>query len=272
MLSRHLLRDDAEMKTADVIEFIVLWLKDRCAEASRRGFVVGVSGGIDSAVTSTLCAKTGMPVRVLRMPIHQAAEQHSLGGAHIEWLTGNFENVESIEIDLSSVMNALAQALPSQVSGDEHTMANTRARLRMAALYAVASNEDMLVAGTGNKVEDFGVGFFTKYGDGGVDLSPVGDLLKSEVYEVGRELGIIQGIIDAVPTDGLWDDSRSDEQQIGATYDELEWAMAFEQSGEQQNGLDDRQKQVLEIYRSLHAANRHKMDPIPVAIIPVGLR
>jgi NAD+ synthase len=260
------------MKTADVIDFVVTWLGERCEKSSRRGFVVGVSGGIDSAVTSTLCAKTGMPVRVLRMPIHQAAEQHSLGGDHIEWLTNSFENVESIEIDLTSVMDALAHAVPSQVSGDEHTMANTRARLRMAALYAIASSEGMLVAGTGNRVEDFGVGFFTKYGDGGVDLSPIGDLLKSEVYEVGRELGIIQGILDAVPTDGLWDDSRSDEDQLGASYDEIEWAMAHEASGSQQEQLSDRQKQVLEIYRSLHKANRHKMDPIPVAKIPAGLR
>jgi NAD+ synthase len=260
------------MKTADVIDFIVTWLVERCQESSRKGFVVGVSGGIDSAVTSTLCAKTGMPVRILRMPIHQAADQHSLGGAHIEWLTGNFENVEPIEIDLTPVTDALAQALPARVGGDEHTMANTRARLRMATLYAVATKEEMLVAGTGNKVEDFGVGFFTKYGDGGVDISPIGDLLKSEVYEVGRELGIIQGILDAVPTDGLWDDSRSDEDQLGASYDEIEWAMAFEESGGDPDGLSDRQKRVLEIYRSMHEANRHKMDPVPVANIPAGLR
>ncbi|MGB9498542.1 MAG: NAD(+) synthase, partial [Dissulfuribacterales bacterium] len=251
-------------------EYIVSWLKAYCDNAGMNGFIVGVSGGIDSAVTSTLCAKTGKPVMVLNLPIYQAVKQISLAQLHMKWLEKHFPTIQSINIDLTQAFSSLKRIFPSDI-GDELTMANTRARLRMLTLYAFSGHHGLLVAGTGNKVEDFGVGFFTKYGDGGVDLSPIADLVKSEVYEIGWELGIIEGILNAKPTDGLWEDDRSDEDQIGASYDELEWAMGFDEQAEDESRLEQRQKDVLLIYRKFHQANRHKMDPIPVAIIPDAL-
>ncbi|MBC2714535.1 MAG: NAD(+) synthase [Desulfobacteraceae bacterium] len=258
------------MQTDKVIDYIVNWLKDYCDQAGMNGFVVGVSGGIDSAVTSTLCAKTGKAVIVLNMHIYQNATHVDLARQHITWLESQFSIVNGKSIDLTGSFQSLEKTLPSEIQ-DELTMANTRARLRMMTLYAFAGHYKMLVAGTGNKVEDFGVGFFTKYGDGGVDLLPIADLMKSEVYEVARYLGVIDGIIEAKPTDGLWDDSRSDEDQIGASYGELEWAMRVEETSGDGN-LSDRQKEVLAIYRSFNKANRHKMAPLPVAVIPVELK
>ena len=261
------------MQTGKVIDYIVHWLIERCEEAGLNGFVVGASGGIDSAVTSTLCAKTGKQVLVLNMPIHQAPEQTSLSQRHIDWLAERFPGTQGRSVDLSSAFQALAATLPEDIQ-DNLTMANARSRLRMVTLYAFANHHRLLVAGTGNKVEDFGVGFYTKYGDGGVDLAPIADLMKSEVYALGRELGIIEPILRALPTDGLWQDNRSDEDQLGASYDELEWAMRFENGETEQTekGLSPRQKEVLAIYRRLHTANRHKMEPIPVAKIPEQLR
>ena len=259
------------MQTSKIIDHIVQWLDSYLKNSNLNGFVVGVSGGIDSAVTSTLCAKTGSPVILLNMPIHQAAHQISLSEKHIHRLEKTFNNVNGVKIELTSAFEALKKALPSDIQ-DELTMANTRARLRMLTLYAVASNNKMLVTGTGNKVEDFGVGFFTKYGDGGVDISPIADLMKSEVYALGKELDINKDILSAPPTDGLWNDSRSDESQIGATYAELEWAMAYDDTEKDEGQLDDRQKEVLSIYKKFHRSNRHKMDPIPVCIIPESYR
>lgn len=259
------------MQTALIINHIVQWLNDYLNKTRLNGFVIGVSGGIDSAVTSTLCAKTGKKVMALNMPIYQAADQVSRSSNHIKYLEETFENVEGLTIDLTPAFETLEKTLPSTIQ-DELTMANTRARLRMLTLYAVASYHKMLVAGTGNKVEDFGVGFYTKYGDGGVDISPIADLMKSEVYEIGKELGIHNEILSAPPTDGLWDDSRSDESQIGAAYSELEWAMTFDDQSTNAEDLDARQKEVLSIYRNFHKINRHKMDPIPVCIIPDSLR
>jgi NAD+ synthase len=259
------------MKTSKVIEYIVDWLKDYNEKAATNGFVVGISGGIDSAVTSTLCAKTGTPVMALNLPIYQAAKQVSLAQLHIKWLEKHFPLVQSVNIDLTDAFSSLEKTFSSDIE-DELTMANTRARLRMLTLYAFSGQNSKLVVGTGNKVEDFGVGFFTKYGDGGVDVSPIADLMKSEVYEIGKELGIVKDIIAAKPTDGLWDDDRSDEDQIGATYDELEWAMAFNDALKDERGLSYRQKEVLAIYRKFHQANRHKMDAIPVAMIPDALK
>jgi NAD+ synthase len=259
------------MKTDKIIDYIVNWLKDYCDNAGMNGFVAGVSGGIDSAVTSTLCAKTGKNVTVLNMPIYQAEDQVTRAMKHITWLKNQFANVNSRTVNLTDPFKSLEQTFPGDIQ-DELTMANTRARVRMLTLYAFASHHKMLVAGTGNKVEDFGVGFFTKYGDGAVDLSPIADLMKSEVYEVGRALGIIEEIMKAKPTDGLWKDNRSDEDQIGASYDELEWAMQLDTSSLDINQLTDRQKEVLAVYEKHHQTNRHKMDPIPVAYIPDELK
>ena len=257
----------AKDRIAGTIDHIVTWLSEYCDKAGLNGFVVGVSGGIDSAVTSTLCAKTGKPVILLNMPIHQAPEQVALSSRHIEWLTKNFNQVKGVYIDLTQVFRGFEECLPDDIQ-DDLTMANTRSRMRMITLYSFASHHRMLVTGTGNKVEDFGVGFFTKYGDGGVDISPIADLLKSEVYDLGRELGIIDDILAAPPTDGLWTDNRTDENQIGASYTELEWAMQYESSGGDNNALDDRKKEILQIYRRFHKANRHKMTPIPVCQNP----
>ena len=260
------------MQTEQVIEYIVNWLNDYCRQSGMNGFVVGVSGGIDSAVTSTLCAKTGKPVIALNMPIRQDVTQVSLAQGHINWLKEKFQNAESATVDLTAAFQALEATFPPDIQ-DELTMANTRARLRMLTLYGFAGHHRMLVAGTGNKVEDFGVGFFTKYGDGGVDICPIADLMKSEVYELGRSLGVIDGILQARPTDGLWGDNRTDEEQIGASYDELEWAMRFEEAGHgDESGLSSRQKEVLGIFCRLHHANCHKMEALPVALIPDNLK
>ena len=259
------------MQTSKIIYHIVQWLDSYLKNSNLNGFVVGVSGGIDSAVTSTLCAKTGSPVILLNMPIHQATEQISLSEKHIQRLEKTFNNVKGLKVELTPAFEALKKTLPSDIQ-DELTMANTRARLRMLTLYAVASNNKMLVTGTGNKVEDFGVGFFTKYGDGGVDISPIADLMKSDVYALGKELDIHKEILNAPPTDGLWNDSRSDESQIGATYAELEWAMKFDGRANPEDQLDERQKEVLSIYKNFHKNNRHKMDPIPICNIPESYR
>jgi len=206
------------------------WLLDYIVEAKMKAFVVGVSGGIDSALVSTICALTGIKTIAVSLPIRQEEKQLYRANKHIEWLKENFENVESIEIDVTDVFNVFERQFIDNYHS-ELAFANSRSRLRMTALYQVAGSISGLVVGTGNKVEDFGVGFYTKYGDGGVDISPIADLLKSEVKLVAQDLGIIQEIIIAKPTDGLWGDDRSDEDQIGATYDELEWAMYYLENG-----------------------------------------
>lgn len=238
---------------------IVQWLKDYITQSGMNGFVVGISGGIDSAVTSTLCAETGYPVLAVSMPIHQDPTLHDRSEVQKSWLYQKYANVSTENIDLSQTYNQFKLAVASSELG----YANSKARLRMTTLYGLAAAEGLLVAGTGNKVEDFGVGFFTKYGDGGVDLSPIADLTKTEVYELAKELGVPQEIQDAAPTDGLWDDGRQDEDQLGATYEELEWAMDYNGTGE----LTERQSEVLAIYKKHHQANLHKMMPIPVCKI-----
>jgi len=214
--------------------------------------IIGVSGGVDSAVSSTLAAKTGLKTIVVSMPIYQGEDQLKRANQHIDWLRNNYENVESNEIDLTNLFDKFSE-LFSQQSG--HALANTRSRLRMVTLYHIASLNNGLVVGTGNKVEDFGIGFYTKYGDGGVDISPIADLLKSEVFKLADHLGIVSSIQKAKPTDGLWDDDRSDEDQLGATYEELEWAMNYLEFNSQ-NNLSERQKKVLEIYSGHHQTNR----------------
>lgn len=262
------------MQIEKVTDHIISWLKNYATNAGVKGFVVGVSGGIDSAVTSTLCAKTGFPTLCLEMPIHQEENQISRALNHISWLQENFSNVSMHRINLSSVFNELIKVVPPVENEEDRfmTLANTRARLRMSSLYYFAGLKGFLVAGTGNKVEDFGVGFYTKYGDGGVDLSPIADLMKSEVYAIARFLGVNKEIQLAAPTDGLWGDDRTDEDQLGASYDELEWAMRAQEDGKKINDLSGRQKEVYQNYLQLNHINSHKMNPIPVCKIPGELK
>ena len=238
----------------------VLFIKDWILEyvnsmpVKAQSLVIGISGGIDSSVTSTLCAMTGLKTIVLTMPIKQNKKQNDLSLLHKKWLRDNFNNIEAHSLELDNVFTNFENTLSDFKS--EHGMANSRARLRMTTLYQVAAANKGIVVGTGNKVEDFGVGFYTKYGDGGVDISPIADCTKTEVWELGKELKILKEIIDAPPTDGLWDDGRTDEGQLGLSYKELEEAMYNESS-------KNRDK-----YLKIRKANLHKMEPIPVCKIP----
>ena len=262
------------MKTEKVVDHIVNWLKDYALNAKVGGFVIGISGGIDSAVTSTLCAKTGLDVLCIEMPIHQAESHVSRANEHIAQLKKRFKNVKEARVDLTPVFEEFKTEVnlnKSQVVVDM-ALANTRARLRMTTLYYHASIHGLLVTGTGNKVEDFGVGFYTKYGDGGVDLSPIADLLKSEVYELGDFLKVPNSIMDAAPSDGLFGDSRSDEDQIGASYPELEWAMQMKDNGKTVDDFNGRKKEVFSIFLRYNSSNLHKMLPIPVCEIPMDLK
>ncbi len=246
-------------------EDISEWIRKYADENSISALVVGVSGGIDSAVTSTLCAKTGLETIVVNMPIHQDSSQYSMAKRHIEWLESGWANVNSHLVDLTESYDSYVGNALDGLEISEISLANTRARLRMTTLYAIAGSRKGIVVGTGNKVEDFGVGFYTKYGDGGVDISPIADLLKSEVYALAEEMGVIEDIRNSIPNDGLWADGRTDEDQIGATYEELEWAMR-QVAGTQREDFSDRQKEVMEIYQKLHDSNSHKMRPIPIYI------
>jgi len=262
------------MKTNKVIDHIVNWMKDYANKANIEGFVIGVSGGIDSGLTSTLCAKTGLKTICLEMPIHQAPSHVSRAQEHIAQLKSRFPNVSDERVDLTPVFESMKEQLPKEESSAllDLSLANTRARLRMSTLYYFAGLNKYLVAGTGNKVEDFGVGFYTKYGDGGVDLSPIADLMKSEVYELAKALGVPQSIQEAAPTDGLFGDTRSDEDQIGASYDELEWAMNETDKGSKAADFNGRELEVFSIYTRLNTVNQHKMNPIPVCKIPFDLK
>ena len=246
-------------------EDISEWIRKYADENGISALVVGVSGGVDSAVTSTLCAKTGLETIVVNMPIHQDSSQYSMAKRHIEWLESGWANVNSHLVDLTESYDSYVGNALDGLEISEISLANTRARLRMTTLYAIAGSRRGIVVGTGNKVEDFGVGFYTKYGDGGVDISPIADLLKSEVYALAGELGVIEDIRNSIPNDGLWADGRTDEDQIGATYEELEWAMR-QVAGTQREDFSDRQKEVMEIYQKLHDSNSHKMRPIPIYI------
>ncbi len=257
------------MKHQEIIDHIVAWLKNYSEASRTEGFVVGISGGIDSALTSTLCALSGKRVICLNMPIRQIRNEYDRGNEHINWLKQRYSNVSSAEVDLTPIFEQMENTYEKDIQ-DFLTMANTRARLRMTTLYAYAGHHKLLVAGTGNKIEDFGIGFFTKYGDGGVDLSPIADLMKSQVYQLAAHLGVTGSILSARPTDGLFADGRTDEDQIGTSYDMLEWAMLYTENKESY-ALNDAQKQALDIYLSRHKANRHKMDPIPVCDIPKAL-
>jgi len=254
-----------------VIDHIVNWLNSYLEKSGMNGFVVGVSGGIDSALTSTLCARTGKPTLCLEMPIRQEENQFSRAQEHITWLESKYPNVQHHSLSLNELFDSFQELLPPATNEANKflSLANTRARLRMTTLYYFAALELYLVAGTGNKVEDFGVGFYTKYGDGGVDLSPIADLMKSEVFLLAESLKIVKSIQNAPPTDGLWGDDRTDEDQMGATYDELEWAMKNVDGNLKDNS--SRQNEVLAIYKKLNGQNLHKMEPIPVCEIPKNL-
>ena len=258
------------IKVGKITTFIVTWLKDYATNANVNGFIVGISGGVDSAVTSTLCAQTGLTTLCVEMPIHQDSTQVSLGREHIEQLKKRFPNVKNVETDLTLVFETFKKEVPSSENEAKLnlSLANTRARLRMTTLYYLGGIHCLLVAGTGNKVEDFGVGFYTKYGDGGVDLSPIADLMKSDVYALGKYLEIPESIQNASPTDGLFGDSRTDEDQLGASYDELEWAMVEAETNRKNGNFTKREKEVFEIYMKLNSINQHKMKPIPVCLIP----
>jgi NAD+ synthase len=260
------------IEVGKVNTYIVNWLKEYASNAKANGFVVGISGGIDSAVTSTLCAQTGLTTFCVEMPIHQDSSQVNRGKEHIEKLKKKYSNVTNFEADLTEVFETFKKGVPN--SNDKTklalSLANSRARLRMTTLYYYAGLHGLLVAGTGNKVEDFGVGFYTKYGDGGVDLSPIADLMKSEVYALGEYLEIPRSILNAPPTDGLFGDSRTDEEQLGASYNELEWAMKAQENHLNIADFSEREKEVYAIYSKLNTQNQHKMTPIPVCIIPVN--
>ena len=253
---------------------ITKWIKDYAKKAKVTTLVVGISGGIDSSVVSALCAKTGMKTIVVQMPIRQDKKLDKRSSLHAGWLLERHDNVTHMAMDLTPVFNAFEKKVDPFCSIEDDTYetyklasANSRARLRMMTLYQIAQCHGGIVVGTGNKVEDFGVGFFTKYGDGGVDISPIGDCLKTEVWDIARELGIEQEIIDAPPTDGLWDDGRTDEGQLGMTYPELEHAMTLDQADNcvwDPLALTKTEKAQLKKYREIRARNMHKMNPIPV--------
>lgn len=253
------------MKAAKVAEHIQAWLSEYLVSSGLSGFVVGVSGGIDSALVSKLCALTGKKTLLVTLPIRQTNAEYSRAVNHMEALKKEFPNVQTLEVDLTDTFEVFEKAMPFDLVKNHLSMANSRSRLRMTTLYAVAQANGCIVAGTGNKVEDFGIGFYTKYGDGGVDISPIADLFKTQVMELAKYVEVIPEILEAKPTDGLFDDGRSDEDQIGASYPELEWAMVF--TGDE-SGLTQRQKAVLAIYRRLNNINQHKMQPIPVCLIP----
>ena len=244
------------MEVSKKIDFIKDWILNYVNSMPTKAdsLVIGISGGIDSSVSSTLSAMTGLKTIVISMPIKQKTTQHDLSLKHQDWLKKNFKNVSGFTIELDNLFNTFEKTLSK--FNNEHGMANSRARLRMSTLYQVAAANNGIVVGTGNKVEDFGVGFYTKYGDGGVDISPIADCNKTEVWELGKELNILKEIIEAPPTDGLWDDGRTDEGQLGLSYSELEEAMNNENS-------INRDK-----YIKIRKANLHKMEPIPVCKIP----
>ena len=242
------------MNTSEKINFISGWIADYSKKNNFSSLVIGISGGIDSAVTSTLSARTNLQTHVVTMPIIDHQTLNNRGNNHVNWLKKNFKNITHHHIDLSKVFGEFQNKLGSNNS--EHGYANSQARLRMTTLYQIAASNNGIVVGTGNKVEDFGIGFYTKYGDGGVDISPIADCLKTEVWDMGKELGINQEIIEADPTDGLWTDGRTDEQQVGLSYEEIEEAMLNEQSSNRNRYMEIRSKNV------------HKMEPIPVCILP----
>lgn len=247
----------------DLKDRITDWIGDYAREAGMETLVVGISGGIDSSVVSALCARTGLRTIAVSMPIRQRPELHDLSLRHGGWLIHNYANAEHRTIDLTSPFSEFEKQMAYSGFTSLLALANSRSRLRMMCLYQIAQSTNGLVVGTGNRVEDFGVGFYTKYGDGGVDISPIGDLLKTEVWQLGRELGVLEDIISAPPTDGLWDDGRTDQDQLGGlSYAQLELAMEQDEKGI--GPTTDAQAMALYQYRKIRARSLHKMNPIPV--------
>ena len=261
------------MKYDIIIEEINDWLIEYLKKSKCNGFVVGVSGGIDSALTSTLCARTGYPTLCIDMPILQNENEINRTENHIKWLKKNYNNVSHITIDLNNTFETFKSSVEKTENPNNNlSLANSRSRLRMTTLYYFSGVHNYLVAGTGNKVGDFGVGFYTKYGDGGVDISPIADLTKTNVFEIASKLNVIDEILKAKPTDGLWDDGRTDEDQIGATYSELEWAMVQKDNNKTPDDFTGRDKEVLKILMKFNSQNSHKMDPIPIFKVPENLK
>ncbi len=261
------------MKYDIIIEKINEWLIEYLKKSKCNGFVVGVSGGIDSALTSTLCARTGYPTLCIDMPILQSENEINRAENHIKWLKKDYSNVSHITIDLNNTFETFKSSVEKTENPNNNlSLANSRSRLRMTTLYYYSGIHNYLVAGTGNKVEDFGVGFYTKYGDGGVDISPIADLTKTNVFEIASKLNIIDEILKAKPTDGLWDDGRTDEDQIGASYSELEWAMIQKDNNKTPDDFTGRDKEVLKVLMKFNSQNSHKMDPIPIFKVPENLK
>ena len=261
------------MKYDIIADNIIQWLKAYSKKSKTDGFVIGISGGIDSALTSTLCASTGLPTICIDMPIMQNKNEVNRASSHIKWLQKKFNNVIHKSIDLNDVFNSFKNTVEQNNDKNNFlSLANSRSRLRMTTLYYFAGINRCLVAGTGNKVEDFGIGFYTKYGDGGVDISPIADLNKTDVFEISKILGVLDEIIKAKPTDGLWDDGRTDEDQIGATYKELEWAMQQKDLNKKLIDFKGREKEVFQILQKFNKQNLHKMNPIPIYKVPQILK
>lgn len=262
------------MQTEKIIDKIVNWLKDYAEKSGAKGYVIGVSGGVDSGVVSTLCAMTGLKVLVLEMPIRQKSDQVDRALEHIDFLKNKFPNVEGMSVDLTPAFEELYKTFDvndEDFPNEKLAFANTRSRLRMLTLYHYGQINGLLVCGTGNKVEDFGIGFYTKYGDGGVDVSPIADLYKTEVYELAKVLDLPESIKNAIPTDGLWDAERTDEQQIGATYPELE-RIQKEYGKKSEKDYSGRDLEVYKIFDRMHKAAQHKINSIPVCDIPEDWR
>lgn len=258
------------MQTEKIVQYIVDWLRDYATKAGVKGYVIGVSGGVDSGVVSTLCAMTGLEVLAIEMPIRQKANQVDRALEHIRFLEAKFPNVKGMSVDLTPAFEALYKTFDvndAEFANEKLAFANTRSRLRMLTLYYYGQINSLLVCGTGNKVEDFGIGFYTKYGDGGVDVSPIADLYKTEVYELARFLDLPESIKNAIPTDGLWDVDRTDEQQIGATYPELE-KIQKEYGTKTESDYSGRDLEVFKIFQRMNRAAQHKINPIPVCDIP----
>ena len=261
------------MKYDIIADNIIQWLKAYSKKSKTDGFVIGISGGIDSALTSTLCANTGLPTICIDMPIMQNKNEVNRASSHIKWLQKKFNNVIHKSVNLNDVFNSFKNTVEQNNDKNNFlSLANSRSRLRMTTLYYYAGINRCLVAGTGNKVEDFGIGFYTKYGDGGVDISPIADLNKTDVFEISKILGVLDEIIKAKPTDGLWDDGRTDEDQIGATYKELEWAMQQKDLNKKLIDFKGREKEVFQILKKFNKQNLHKMNPIPIYKVPEILK
>lgn len=262
------------METGKITERIVSWLKDYAGKAGVKGYVIGVSGGIDSGVVSTLCAMTGLKTLLIEMPIRQNPDEVNRAWEHMEDLKKRFSNVEAISVNLTPAFEELYKTFDvndEEFPAEKLAFANTRSRLRMLTLYYYGQINGLLVCGTGNKVEDFGIGFFTKYGDGGVDVSPIADLYKTEVYALAESLDLVESIQNAIPADGLWDESRTDEQQIGASYPELE-KIQKEWGTKTESDYTGRDLEVYKIFSRMNKAAQHKIQPIPVCDIPEDWR